>query len=56
MEQADWIAPEGARLTSRAARWATLQVGYGRTVAAIAEELGCDWRMVAEDVNRGGKP
>jgi len=55
-EQADWIAPEGARLTSRAASWATLQIGRGRTVSEIAEELGCDWRMVAEDVNRGGKP
>lgn len=55
-EQAGWIAPERARLTARAARWATLQVGQGRTISEVAEELGCDWRTVAKEANCGGKP
>lgn len=50
-EQADWIAPERARLTTRAARWAASQVGRGWTEAEIAEELGCNWRTVAEELN-----
>ena len=52
-EQADWIAPERARLTTRAAKWAASQVGRGRTEAEVAEELGCDWRTVAEELNPG---
>lgn len=41
------IAPAGHRLTTRAARWATLQVGRsGRSVAEIAVELGCDWHTI----------
>lgn len=55
-EQADWIAPERARLTARAARWAMLQVGQGRAMSEVAEELGCDWHTVAKEIHHGGKP
>ncbi len=54
-EQDPRIAPVRARLTSRAARWATQQVGRGRTAAGVAEEIGCDWRTVAKEVNRWGE-
>jgi len=34
-------------LTTRAARWATRQVGrHGRSVAEVAADLGCDWHTV----------
>lgn len=55
-EQADWIAPERARLTARAARWAMSQVGQGRPVSEVAEDLGCSWHTVAKQVNRERKP
>ncbi len=55
-EQDPRIAPERALLTSRAARWATRQVGgSGRTVTEVAEELGCDWHTVNNEVTRWGK-
>ena len=38
-EQDPRIAPVRARLTSRAARWATQQVGRGRTVAGWRRSL-----------------
>ncbi|MEX2533147.1 MAG: hypothetical protein WD360_04205 [Nitriliruptoraceae bacterium] len=38
-------------MTDRAARWACEQVGrYGRTVAEVAGELGCDWHSVNRPV------
>ena len=38
------IAPAGHRLTTRAGRWACEQVGrWGRSVAEVADALGCDW-------------
>jgi transposase len=43
----------GARsaLTTRAARWATLQVGRnGRAVSDVASELGCGWHTVMDAV------
>ena len=41
------IAPAGHRLTTRAARWVTEQVGRcGRSVNEIAVELGCDWHTI----------
>ena len=50
VEQPD-IAPAGHRLTTRAARWATRQVGgSGRSVAEVAAELGCDWHTVNDAV------
>ena len=37
------IAAPRLRLTDRAARWATFQVGcHGRTVSEVAADLGCD--------------
>lgn len=45
------IAPAGHRLTTRAGRWATLQVGkHGRTVNEIAVELGTDWHTINDAV------
>ena len=39
--------------TSRAARWATVQVGrMGRPVGEVAEELGCGWHTVTGEVSR----
>ena len=41
------IAAARQSLTDRAARWATVQVGrFGRSVAEIADELGCAWHTV----------
>ena len=54
-EQDPRVAPARARLTSRAARWATQQVGRGRDGGGVAEELGCDWHTVAKEVNRWGE-
>ena len=45
------IAPRRLRLTNRAAKWATLQVGkYGRSVSSVADELGCDWHTINDAV------
>jgi hypothetical protein len=45
------IAAPRVRLTDRAARWATLQVGrFGRAVNDVAAELGCDWHTVNDAV------
>ena len=54
-EQDPRIAPVRARLTSRAGRWATRQVGRGRTVSEVAEELGCPRHTVSKEVNRWGE-
>ena len=40
-QQNPQIAPRRALLTTRAARWATRQVGQGRPVGDAAAELGC---------------
>lgn len=40
------IAAVGCFLTTRAAKWATKQVGGGRSVREVAMELGCDWKVV----------
>ena len=54
-EQNPEIAPERALLTTRAARWATKQVGQaGRAVEEVARELGCDWHTVNKEVTRWG--
>jgi transposase len=37
------IAAKNCLLTTRAAKWATVQVGTGRTVSEVAAELSCDW-------------
>ena len=50
------IAPARAALTSRAGRWATVQVGRGgRPVADVAGELGCDWHTANDAVVAWGE-
>jgi len=44
------IAAKQCLLTTRAAKWATRQVGGGRTVSEVAEELACDWHTVNDAV------
>jgi transposase len=44
------IAAKACLLTTRAAKWATVQVGGGRTVSEVAAELSCDWHTVNDAV------
>ena len=44
------IAAKQCLLTTRAAKWATRQVGGGRTVSEVADELACDWHTVNDAV------
>jgi transposase len=44
------IAAKGCLLTTRAAKWATVQVGGGRTVSEVAADLACDWHTVNDAV------
>jgi transposase len=44
------IAAKNCLLTTRAAKWATFQVGTGRTVKEVADELACDWHTVNDAV------
>ena len=44
------IAAKNCPLTTRAAKWATVQVGGGRTVYEVAAELACDWHTVNDAV------
>jgi transposase len=45
------IATARCGLTTRAARWATLQVGrHGRAVSDVAQDLGCGWHAVMDAV------
>jgi transposase len=51
------IGSSRCALTSRAGRWATVQVGrHGRSVADVAVELGCDWHTVMDAVTLWGRP
>ncbi len=51
------IASSRCQLTTRAAKWATLQVGrHGRSVAEVASDLGCDWHTVMDAVVLYGTP
>jgi hypothetical protein len=44
-------------MTTRAARWATVQVGrHDRTVAEVAGDLDCDWHTVMDAVVIYGTP
>ena len=54
-EQDALIAPPRERLTTRAGRWATRQIGKGRPIKDIAEELGCSWHTVNLSVRRWGE-
>jgi transposase len=49
------IAAKNCLLTTRAAKWATLQVGSGRTVSEVAGELDCDWHTVNDAVMTYGQ-
>jgi len=49
------IAAKNCLLTTRAAKWATMQVGGGRTVKEVAGELACDWHTVNSAVTTYGK-
>jgi transposase len=49
------IAAKNCLLTTRAAKWATVQVGTGRTVKEVAQELECDWHTVNDAVTTYGK-
>jgi transposase len=44
------IAAKNCLLTTRAAKWATVQVGGGRTVSEVAAELDCDWHTLNDAV------
>jgi transposase len=56
-EQNPQIASTRCALTTRAARWATRQVGgQCRTVAEVARELGCDWHTVMDAFVVYGSP
>lgn len=56
-EQAPRIAAPRAKVTDRAGRWVTAQVGRdGRSVAEVAPELGCDWHTVMDAVTAYGTP
>jgi len=48
------IAAKHCLLTTRAAKWATVQVGGGRTVSEVAAELACDWHTVNDAVTTYG--
>jgi transposase len=49
------IAAKNCRLSTRAAKWATVQVGGGRTVSEVAHELACDWHTVNDAVTTYGE-
>ena len=49
------IAAKNCLLTTRAAKWATRQVGEGRTVSGVAKELSCDWHTVNDAVATYGE-
>lgn len=49
------IAAKSCLLTTRAAKWATVQVGTGRTVSEVAGELDCDWHTINDAVTTYGE-
>lgn len=56
-EQRPAIASARCAMTTRAAKWATVQVGrHGRSVAEVADDLGCDWHTVMDAVVIYGTP
>jgi hypothetical protein len=49
--------PSRCAMTTRATRWAALQVGkHGRAVSEVADDLGCDWHTVMDAVVLFGEP
>ena len=56
-DQDSRIASSRCAMTTRAARWATVQVGrHGRTVSEVAGDLACDWHTVMDAVVVYGTP
>ena len=49
------IAAKNCLLTTRCAKWATVQVGTGRAVSDVAGELSCDWHTVNDAVMAYGR-
>jgi transposase len=49
------IAAKSCRLTTRCAKWATEQVGRGRAVSDVAQELHCDWHTINDAVTTYGE-
>jgi transposase len=49
------IAAKNCLLTTRAAKWATRQIGDGRTLKEVAAELACDWHTVNDAVTTYGE-
>ncbi|MGH3733524.1 MAG: ISL3 family transposase [Acidimicrobiales bacterium] len=49
------IAAKNCLLTTRAAKWATEQVGTGRTVEEVAKDLDCDWHTINDAVITYGR-
>ncbi|WP_216389423.1 transposase family protein [Arcanobacterium phocae] len=49
------ISPVNSKLTTRASKWATMQVGMGRTISEVTTELGCAWHTVNEAVTLYGQ-
>ncbi|USR78821.1 ISL3 family transposase [Arcanobacterium pinnipediorum] len=49
------IAAQRCQMTTRAAKWATQQVGMGRTISEVAAELGCSWHTVNDAVTMYGQ-
>jgi hypothetical protein len=55
-EQAPQIAAPRLKVTDRAARWATVQVGrHGRSEREVAKGLGCGWHAVMDAVAAYGQ-
>ena len=44
------IGAKDCLLTTSAAQWATIQVGFGRTALEVVKGLNCDWHT-ANDVD-----
>jgi transposase len=56
-EQDSQIASARSAMTTRAARWATVQVGrHRRSVAEVADDLECYWHTVMDAVVLYGTP
>ena len=55
VEQDARVASPRERFITRARRWAARQVGKGRPIKDMAEELGCSWYTVNLLVRRWGE-
>ena len=56
-EQDPRVASTRCAMTTRAGRWATVQVGrHGRSVSEVADDLSSDWHTVMDAVVLFGRP